>query len=167
MICHDESLWQKINLYQRKVHCEFIKQFLENGCKYLSFSSAEIIGSLTLTKSTELRYLDLTRCKIHESVLEELISACHSLQKLSLDLCLSLNSNIINNINIKNGQTLQVLNLSRCKGLKFDSFHKIIKFCVDLQELNLFDTDLCQQSVLYLVNNVNSKLQVQLSLRHT
>ena len=45
-ISHDESLWQKINLYQRKVRVEFVEQILSNGCKYLSLNCAELFGNI-------------------------------------------------------------------------------------------------------------------------
>lgn len=45
-ITHDQSLWQKINLYQRKVKAEFVEQILSNGCKYLSLNCAELLGDI-------------------------------------------------------------------------------------------------------------------------
>ena len=33
-ICHDESIWKKVNLNGKTVPSEFIEQILENGCKY-------------------------------------------------------------------------------------------------------------------------------------
>ena len=41
-VCHDESLWQKMNLYGKEVPSEFIKQTLANGCTYLSLQEAQI-----------------------------------------------------------------------------------------------------------------------------
>ena len=64
---------------------------------------------------SKLQYLDLTRCKISESVLESLFAKCQVLKKLSLDR-IPLTNDIVNNICLMNHQTLQVLNLSRCKG---------------------------------------------------
>ena len=34
-ICHDRSLWQKVNLYGKKVSAEFINFILDNGCNHL------------------------------------------------------------------------------------------------------------------------------------
>ena len=47
-VCHDELLWQKINLYGKEVPSEFIKQTLANGCTYLSLQEAQIKGTLAL-----------------------------------------------------------------------------------------------------------------------
>ena len=116
-----------------------------------------------MKEPSELQYLDLTRCKVNKNALEEFLASCQFLKKLSLDR-LSLSIEIVNNIYYKNHQTLQVLNLSRCKGLTFDTFVPIIKFCLELKELNLFDTDLSRQSIEYLVNNVTENIE-KLSLR--
>ena len=112
---------------------------------------------------SELRYLDLTRCKVNKSALEEFLTLCQFLEKLSLDR-LTLTMKVVNNICYKNHQTLQVLNLSRCKGLTFDTFAPICAMCLELKELNLFDTDLSRQSIGYLVNNLTENIE-KLSLR--
>ena len=52
-ISHDESLWQKINLYQRKVKVEFVEQILSNGCKYLSLNCAELLGDIKVQSRFE------------------------------------------------------------------------------------------------------------------
>ena len=52
-ISHDESLWQKINLYQRKVRVEFVEQILSNGCKYLSLNCAELLGDIKVQSRFE------------------------------------------------------------------------------------------------------------------
>ena len=116
-----------------------------------------------MTEPSELRYLDLTRYKVNKSALEEVLTLCQFLEKLSLDR-LTLSIKFVNNICYKNHQTLKVLNLSRCKGLTFDSLIPIIKFCLELKELNLFDTDLSRQSIEYLVNNLTESIE-KLSLR--
>ena len=36
LISKDESLWLKLNLFQRTVPSEFIQKASENGCKYLN-----------------------------------------------------------------------------------------------------------------------------------
>ena len=34
-VCHDASLWQKVNLSEKVVPTEFLEQILSNGCQYL------------------------------------------------------------------------------------------------------------------------------------
>jgi hypothetical protein len=84
-ICHDESLWKKINLYFKTIPAEFINYILIYGsCKYLSLWSADLIGNMNLNQKSPLKYLDLNFCKANDGVLNNLISACDSLEKLSL-----------------------------------------------------------------------------------
>jgi hypothetical protein len=84
-ICHDDSLWKKINLYFKTVPAEFINYILVYcSCKYLSLWSADLIGSTNLNQKSSLKYLDLNFCKANDGVLNNLISACDSLEKLSL-----------------------------------------------------------------------------------
>ena len=84
-ICHDDSLWKKINLYFKTIPAEFINYILIYGnCKYLSLWSADLIGNMNLNQKSPLKYLDLNFCKANDGVLNSLISACDSLEKLSL-----------------------------------------------------------------------------------
>ena len=84
-ICHDDSLWKKINLYFKTIPAEFINYILIYGnCKYLSLWSADLIGNMNLNQKSPLKYLDLNFCKANDGVLNNLISACDSLEKLSL-----------------------------------------------------------------------------------
>ena len=59
-LSHNESLWLKVNLYNRTVSTEFLRFILRNGCKYLSLRNAKVTGNtLSLNKTSELKYLDL------------------------------------------------------------------------------------------------------------
>ena len=90
-ICHDETLWQTMNIQNGKVdsfplvdpksscrlmdlesHEGSIKQkvpiglvelILNNGCEHLRFSNAELVGNMKLYKVSQLRYLVLQDCK--------------------------------------------------------------------------------------------------------
>ena len=57
-ISNDESLWQKINLYQRKVRVEFVEQILSNGCKYLSLNCAELLGDIKVRVQSRFEFSD-------------------------------------------------------------------------------------------------------------
>ena len=84
-ICHDESLWEKVNLYDKLVPSEFIEQILENGCKYINLRSAKIVGGLKLSRNNyDVKYLNLDWCLADVGVLEKLINSCPSLQKLAM-----------------------------------------------------------------------------------
>ena len=94
-ICHNESLWQKINLCFKRIPSEFIEYIMANkGCKYISLRTSKIWISedknLNLDQNLPLKYLNLDFCAAKSSVLTNLISACDSLEKLSLrDICLT------------------------------------------------------------------------------
>ena len=60
-ITYDESLWEKINLFNKIVPTEFLELVISNGCKYLNLSLTEIIGaSFCLKKPSNLKYLHLS-----------------------------------------------------------------------------------------------------------
>ena len=44
IISHDETLWQKINLYNKKVPANFIEMVMNRGCKYLSLFQIKMFG---------------------------------------------------------------------------------------------------------------------------
>ena len=116
-ICQDAELWEQINLCCKKVPAAFIQKVLDNGCQYLSLANSRVNGTLDLTKEIyPVKYLDLSNCDAsNDTVLEELVGSCYSLQKLSLSkLTLGLHSNMVQNI-VQNGFTLKVLNLCSMK----------------------------------------------------
>ena len=133
-VCHDESLWQKINMYGKEVPSEFIKQILANGCTYLSLQEAQIKGTLALPyKKYQLKYLNLTGLVANMKSVQKLLSCSFSIEKMSLS-GLKLNKKILNLI-IKN-ENLTVLYLSTCSELTKESIDKLIT-CDKLTELNL------------------------------
>ena len=133
-VCHDESLWQKINMYGKEVPSEFIKQTLANGCTYLSLQEAQIKGTLALPyKKYQLKYLNLTGLVANMKSVKGLLSCSFSIEKMSLS-GLKLNKKILNLI-IKN-ENLTVLYLSTCSELTKESIDKLIT-CDKLTELNL------------------------------
>ena len=203
-ICHDDSLWnsvlwpgisssdmigmayvaswKKINLYFKTIPAEFINYILIYGsCKYLSLWSADLIGNMNLNQKSPLKYLDLNFCKANDDVLNNLISACDSLEKLSLRN-LTLNGKMIKAIS-ENGKTLQVLNLEGCCGLILDRYRisshnfnrnlasnqvvpgilepiaPIIRSCNELVEVNFGSTGLSFNSISFLADNLTTKVQ--------
>ena len=86
-ISRDESLWEKINLYNRNVPKEFVQLVVDSGCKYLSLDGAKLEWDTTgfqLKKPSKLRYLNLESCEFNPRDIEEILASCHSLEKLSL-----------------------------------------------------------------------------------
>ena len=117
LICHDESIWQKVNLYQRTVPNIVLELILNNGCKYLSLKETSIGlpggEDLKIYKKPELKYLVWDMCCDGKSFMKKILTSCYSLQKLSLILDHETNNyETIKSVSTQNGQTLQELNLS-------------------------------------------------------
>ena len=110
-IANDESLWLKLNLYERKVPYGFIEKAAGNGCQYLSLARCDIIGLTGKSKTSfKLRYLNVSYAP---TGVKKLVQNCSALQKLSV-AGLTLDSDDIQYI-CQNSKTLQVLDLMGCK----------------------------------------------------
>ena len=81
-ICYDDSLWQTINLSEKKVPTEFLRKVIGYGCKSLNLSKANLVGTLRLENKSQLTNLNLLGCSATSQVFEELLKSCHYLQKL-------------------------------------------------------------------------------------
>ena len=171
----DQSLWKKTNLsewipkrHHVDVPTDLVKMIIENGCKYLhsmKFSSI-FMGSeedLCLDKSSILINLDLKFCEANVKFFEAILASCHSLQKLSMapgGKRKSLTSNMIGSIAYQNGHALQTLNLRGCSGLDLESIQKISTNCVQLKNIELALTELSEDSIRFLVNNLTRNVEI-------
>ena len=157
-ICHDESIWKKVNLNKKLVPSEFIEKILENGCKYISLTYTKIIGDLKLSEQTySVKYLNLSNCLAEKGVLEKFICSCKSLQKLSLTN-LMLSSDAMKNLN---HQKLQTLDLTTFTGLDLESMTNIL-CCKTLTEISFrYSPSLynSKELVQYLVENLSSDIE--------
>ena len=112
-IANDESLWVKLNLYERKVPYDFIEKAAGNGCQYLSLANCDILHFTGKSElSFNLKYLNVSMFHEPRQGLLKLVHNCNSLQKLSV-AGLKLDSNDIQYL-CQNSQTLQVLDLECC-----------------------------------------------------
>ena len=185
-VCHDKSLWEKINLYGKVVPSEFIEQILANGCTYLNLHGAQIKGTLSLPQKTyQLKYLNIERLKANAKSVQKLLSCNFSIERMSLS-GLKLSKKILYSINNEN---LKVLDLSCCSGLTIDTdtgseesidkvlkcesslkklmelnlcFIEILSKCDKLIELSLWFTEVlldCPDLINRLVNNIPPNLK--------
>ena len=82
-ISHDGKLWMTANLVEKIVKTEFLERILNKGCQILNISDSTIIGSLILSKASQLRVLNFSQstwalpCTENAGVFEELLSSCH------------------------------------------------------------------------------------------
>ena len=160
-ICHDESIWKKVNLHGKTVPSEFIEQILENGCKYINLSFSTIVGDLKLSRNDyDVKYLNIYGCKADDKgVLAKLISSCQSLQKLSI-----VGVNVMKNLN---PQQLQTLYLHSSINIDLELMKMIFstKTLTEISFPGFFNSwDFSIECVQYLVENLPSDLE-KLSLR--
>ena len=163
-ICHDESIWKKVNLNGKCVPSEFIEQILENGCQYINLDGTKIFGDLNLSrKDYDVKYLNISWCKADKGVLEKLVSSCQSLQKIAL-ANLDVNErtgwnvafNVLKNLN---PQKLQTLDLNAVEGLDLELMKSLLS-CKTLTEISLFGNGyLSNDCVQYLVENLSSGIK--------
>ena len=171
-IANDESLWLKLNLYERKVPYDFIEKAVGNGCQYLSLVGCDILSLTGKSESSlNLKFLNLYGgCQ----GVQKLVQNCSSLQKLSV-AWLTLDSDDIQYV-CQSGQTLQVLDLEECH---FDlhnlteSLTGLFTNCAHLTELNIGDNELLDPHIQALVDNltptilkVNLNRRVNLKIEH-
>ena len=165
-ISQDEQLWLKINLYlNNSIPTGFLEYVLNNGCKYLGLAFAqiaEIEGESLKCNASQLKYLDLSFCQSSHQVFDDLLSSCHSLEKLALDTQCQrmLHDDLVKTMCCQFGATLQVLDLSNCNGTNMETLRlEIIQLMIDsfskLKEVNFRDTYLSEESLDYVSNNLS------------
>ena len=156
-ICHDKSLWQKVDLSESEsVSTGLLELLCKNGCKHLSLHLASLKDNLTLKNClSQLRTLDLGYVKARDEDLEKLLDSCHFLQKLSLD-CQELKMKLIRTICLQNWRTLQALKCGYNNDLK--PIKCIIKNCVKLTEISV-DCHPSKEAVKFLVSNLSTNTE--------
>ena len=135
-ISNDQSLWLKLNIFERKVPFEFIEKAIQNGCEYLNLSCSRIhLGAKMSEMPWKLKYLAISWAP---NGVEGVLQNCNILQKLAVD-DLSLDSFAIEKI-CQNGETLRILSLDRCNidyNQRTELIQKLFTKCSQLIEVNL------------------------------
>ena len=113
------------------------------------------------------RYLNLSRCSLSNfnvDILAELLSSCHSLEKLAIEWT-HINSSMLNSISLQNGKTLEILALNYCfqtmgNEFRLEPIQQLVKNCNQLKELSLNCHDeIYSDGIDFLVNNLPPNLQ--------
>ena len=110
----------------------------------------------------QLISLDLTNCKVKNSVMNVLLTVCHSLKNLSLrnKVLTPFMFEIICN---QNGQSLQTMNLTFSYGTSWDFLPNdmmlIVTKCVRLREVDFSGCRLSENCVEILVNNISQNVE--------
>ena len=179
-ISQEGSLWVTANLRKRIVKTELLEMVLSKGCKILNISDSTIVGSLTLSKKSQLRVLNFSQstwtwppCTEKIKVLQKLLFSCCSLQSLEMErLCLTPTMAI--NI-CKNGKTLEKLNLNYSVvqkytgtgviGLPFgyplpnNYLQEIFRWCQKLKEVDLDGRGLSYEDQKFLLKNISPNIE--------
>ena len=145
--CFDNSLCEKINLSNMKIHSQFLQKLISCGCKCLNLNEAKIIGTLKIEGHSQFNQLDLSGCTAeHQSVFGELLKSCHLLQTLTFTQ--EVEEDVMSQLTAQNGQTLQVMNYWqgneeerrwRPDVLESSTIKFIIKNCPKLKELTFWN----------------------------
>ena len=165
-ISSDESLWQKINLFEKNVPTSFLQFVLKRGCKYLSLHSTKLNGSLNLTKPTKLEYLNIKSCLAEDKTLEKLLFSCRALQKFAFSAHKYYSkssfaaSDMITSVCRQNKKTLKVLYLNIFHNWLNSSIIKNVFFsCTELKEVSIVGGYVGEDAINYLVKNLSPNVE--------
>ena len=110
----------------------------------------------------QLISLNLTKCDANHCVMYVLLTACHSLKKLSLRK-VALTPHMFQIICNQNGRTLQTLDLTFTNGSNNKFLPRdmwlIVKNCVRLKEVDFSGCRLSENCVELLVNNLSPNVE--------
>ena len=108
--------------------------------------------------------LNLTNCDVQHQVIDVLLTACHSLKKLTLTKVF-LTTYMFQIICNQNGQTLQTLDLNGTNGIGIYQYFLpkdillIFKSCVSLKEVDFSGCQLFGESMELLVKNLSPNVE--------
>ena len=188
-ICQDQSLCQRVEMYNQDLPAEFIQKQLDGGCKYLILRNCKI-RNLQLkhpVQPSQLEELNLSCCDFGGqsliNLLFNLLLPCRSLKKLILTNVTSSGKDVsriyvftclFDRICLRNGTTLQVLSIKPWTLTGIGPINAIVGHCLELKELdlsrtvfnNILSTSLWfSQEIDILVENLTPKI-VKLRLGH-
>jgi len=168
-ISQDQSLWLRLDLYKNKsVAPGFLEYIINNGCKYLGLGLAQIAqidGESLKCNPSQLKCLDLSFCRGSLQVFDDLLSSCHSLEKLALtSQCHILqNKDLVKTMCHQFGTSLQVLDVSNCyrpnmEIIDLEMIQLLIGSFSQLKEVNFGNTYLSEESLDYVCNNLSENV---------
>ena len=168
-ISQDQSLWLRLDLYKNKsVAPGFLEYIINNGCKYLGLGLAQIAqidGKSLKCNPSQLKCLDLSFCRGSLQVFDDLLSSCHSLEKLALtSQCHILqNKDLVKTMCHQFGTSLQVLDVSNCyrpnmEIIDLEMIQLLIGSFSQLKEVNFGNTYLSEESLDYVCNNLSENV---------
>uniref|UniRef100_A0A0P4WCE1 F-box domain-containing protein n=1 Tax=Scylla olivacea TaxID=85551 RepID=A0A0P4WCE1_SCYOL len=165
-LAFDESLWRRLDLGGKTLKPGVVGRVILRGCVILRLSKTEVGTPIfspqlqhlptLLPVRSKLQYLDLSMAVIQPQALEELLSVCFDLKKLSLEHC-TLTQSVCSYI-AKN-TSLETLNLAMCYGLCHSYIVEILTQCKRLHCLNLAWTGLSSEDLRVICRRFPASLE--------
>ena len=167
-IANDQSLWNTMHLTD-KLPAELLPQILAKGCQHLSLYHVHINNcSAKFANNFHLKYLadeNLWTNQDGGDIYPDLASSCYGLEKLSVHVYpwdFSKASKIFKCI-IQNSKGLKVLHINDSDDgqltMSLESVKLIVTLCVELTELSIGNTKLCQESIDFVCENITPKIE--------
>ncbi|XP_043193633.1 S-phase kinase-associated protein 2-like [Amphibalanus amphitrite] len=143
-LAFDETLWRRMDAAGRTIPAGGLGRLVQRGVRLLRLTRAEVSAPIFAADtspgfSAKLMFLDLSMAVVPPEGIEQLLAACRSLQKLSLERC-DVTDRACAAIGANRGLT--ALNLALATGLTDVGLGSILASCTRLSELNLGWTDL-------------------------
>ena len=154
----DSSYWSD----QDKKNKNIIKQIKTFDYSGSNSSNCEPTYEKGTQIASQMIHLDLTHCNIKHCVLRVLLTACHSLKKLTLQNLL-LTHYMFKRICNQNGQTLETLDLTFTRSSPFEfksrDMRLIVKNCIRLKEVDFSGCRLSENCMILLVDNLSPNVE--------
>ena len=157
-IVQDDTLWIRMDLGNKALKSGSIGKIFAKSFLILRLAQAKIASPLfepcldLHCFSTKLQYLDLSLASIEVASLQQLLSVCRSLKKLSLE---HVNVDLSVCQQIAQNRQLEALNLGMCNGLTTDGIKYICKYLKNLSSLNISWTNIRLESVECIVSKLS------------
>ncbi|PIK51710.1 putative S-phase kinase-associated protein 2 [Apostichopus japonicus] len=163
-LCMDEFLWKRVDLSEKKFASGTLGPILLRTGNAAKLARSTIIGSLFENNSSQipdeihltLQYLDLSMCNSRPKLLQEILSKCTSLRKLSLESC-TVTEGMLTSIGAQGG--LEELNLCMCQEIDDTELQLSLAKCQRLKSLNLAWLNLSRKVVRSLVEVLPQSLE--------
>ena len=157
LVAHDQSFWENINLFPKSQSAGLIQMIIEKGCKRM-MACSQIVGTLTINEESQLEFFSTWHT--NNRILNELLKSCHHLKHLDLNSVI-LTHDIISSI-CQNGNTLKILKLAEWSSdnnryVPTEWIQQIIDNCCELTLLDLSNTNLKEESIIYVSKKLTPK----------
>ncbi|XP_013774923.1 S-phase kinase-associated protein 2-like [Limulus polyphemus] len=161
-LAYDESLWKRVDLGKKHLQPGVLGMVIDRGVIIMRLCMSEVklpvFDSFSLIQKrhnfyrySKLQYLDLSMVTISLEGLNEILSVCQQLRKLSLEHC-RVNSDICCHIGLNTN--LETLNMAMCEGLNAEGLQSILCGCRRLESWNLGWTHLSPDCIQLLVHSL-------------